>query len=251
MIKEVLFIACCVIAIGVVVVYSLVASALFKREQANKNPYYYCESDWICCGNADNCDVNLKSFDDHEHGVKTLKATGDIYPITDKFGYGSAYHQNCVLPVTNALNNYTNGDGVTFNFTSLYNGGYNQPGNPSIYTPGCGPGATAAECLDPKKNPQNPNPVCPYISIDAPPNDPVTENNLPSGYNTNSGGAIPTLNTEGGWYGASNQQYVGGSTPSGSANGYICPPTLNSVANTNVSTFKNNLYNNLGSDPLL
>lgn len=248
MIKEVLFIICCVIAIGVVVVYSLVAMALFKREQANKNPYYFCESDWICCGNADNCDVNLKSFDDHEHGIKTLKNTGDIYPITDKFGFGSAYHQNCVLPVTNALDNYTNGDGVTFNFTSLYSGGYNQPGNPSIYTPGCGPGATGAECLDPKRNPQNPNPICPYVSIDAPPGE-GTENNLPSGYNISSGGAIPTLNSTAGWFNASNQQYVGGSTPSGSANGYICPPTLNNVANTNVSTLKNNLYNNLGSDP--
>ena len=174
--KDILFIVVCILAVATVVVYVFVSAAIYKKTEAGKNPYYYCNGDWICC-NTPNCDVpttkNLevtKSLSDTEH-VKNLKDSSLIYKPADYWAQGSNYHQNCVLPVQNAILNYKQNSTQTFEFATIYNGSgtYGPTGsnNPSIFGAGCTGygGATGTKCADPKYNVQV-EPSCPYVSVD-------------------------------------------------------------------------------------
>lgn len=157
--KDVLFTVVCVLAILTVIVYSALSAVLFKREQAVKNPYYFCDGDWTCC-NTDNCDVSAKSIGGVSKAI-------DTYNPADNWRPGSAYHQNCVLPVQNGILNY--GSSTAFNFSYLYENTTAPTGNPLPYAPGCtGPGGTG-HCADPAINPQTPitSLVCPYVSLDS------------------------------------------------------------------------------------
>lgn len=156
---KVLLVVCCVIAIAIAIIASLLASVLFKREQYNKNPYYWCDSTWECCKNENGCDGN-KSIDE-------IKSSGlDTYYPTDLVDEGSNYHQNCILPVKNAFNNFTTADTEEeFDLGFLYEG--KAPTTSLIWGKGCtGPGGEG-KCADPTYNPQV-NPVCNYHSFDAP-----------------------------------------------------------------------------------
>ena len=153
--QKVLFILCCLVSILIVIFASLVASVNFKREQYNKNPYYWCDATWECC-KSENCISG-----------KDVKASGlDTYYPSDLFVEGSAYHQNCILPVQNAIGNFAGDTGSNFNLGSLY--GISGSGTPpSYYGAGCtGPGGSG-KCADPTYNPQV-APSCIYNSIDAP-----------------------------------------------------------------------------------
>lgn len=152
---KVLFVLCCVVSILIAIFASLVASVNFKREQYNKNPYYWCDATWECC-KTENC-----------IGNKDAKASGlDTYYPSDLFVEGSAYHQNCILPVQNAIGNFSGDTGSNFNLASLY--GVTGGGSPpSYFGAGCtGPGGSG-KCADPTYNPQV-APSCKYNSIDAP-----------------------------------------------------------------------------------
>lgn len=153
--QKVLFVLCCVISILITIFASLIASVNFKREQYHKNPYYWCDATWECCA-SENC-----------IGTKDAKASGlNTYYPSDLFVEGSAYHQNCILPVQNAVQNFSGDTGSNFNLGTLYGpGGSGTP--PSYFGPGCtGPGGVG-KCADPAYNPQV-APSCTYSSIDAP-----------------------------------------------------------------------------------
>lgn len=153
---KVLFVLCCVVSILIAIFASLVASVNFKREQYNKNPYYWCDATWECC-KTENC-----------IGTKDAKASGlDTYYPSDLFVEGSAYHQNCILPVQNAIGNFSGDTGSNFNLASLYGVTPGSGSPPSYFGAGCtGPGGSG-KCADPTYNPQV-APSCKYSSIDAP-----------------------------------------------------------------------------------
>lgn len=153
-----LLIICYIIVIVITIFASLLSSVLFKREQYNKNPYYWCDATWECCKNGNSCDAG-KSVDE-------IKSTGlDTYYPSDLVAEGSPYHQNCILPVKNAFNNYPSSTESSFDLAFLYEG--NAPTTSLIWGKGCtGPGGQG-KCSDPTYNPQV-NPYCNYHSFDAP-----------------------------------------------------------------------------------
>jgi len=169
---KVLFTISCIIAIITIIFGSLISSVLYKREQYLKNPYYFCDGTWECCANESNCDV--------KKSLEEIKSSGlDTYYASDIYTEGSAYHQNCVLPVMNYVNNYDGSTGV--DVSGLYNGGAVQS---FVYGKGCtGPGGIG-KCADPSYNPQT-VPSCQYHSFDAPnaswPLQFQNSNSLPSG----------------------------------------------------------------------
>lgn len=252
--NDYLFIAICVLSIAVLVVFSLVSGTVYKREQAQRNPYYYCDADWECC-ETQGCDAN-----------KYLGVKSDTYNPQDFFMEGSAFHQNCILPINNAIANYIAGStgATSLDGSNLYpssvttnprksNGTY--LGGFKPWGLGCtGPGGEG-KCSDPTYNPQA-YPVCPYVSFDTPPNagggqggvgvtgqhvaygvqNPANTNTInPNNWNnSNPFGSAPTA-------------YISGYTtgqPSG--NGYLCPFPISGGSNSKVTacnTQKNALYN--------
>jgi hypothetical protein len=162
--SDTLFIVCCVLIIVIAIVYSIMAVFIYKREQAVKNPYYFCDSTWKCCASEDNCDTTKNIS-----GIS--KDTTYSYP-SDNWKPGSLYHQNCVLPVQNAILNYESTPNARFELGFLYLGGTKPATTPSLYYPGCtGHGGTGV-CADPTLNPQNDvtgslGIPCPYVSIDS------------------------------------------------------------------------------------
>lgn len=230
--KDILFIVVCILAIATVVVFVFVSAAIYKKTEAGKNPYYYCDGDWICCNEA-NCDVptskNLevtKSLSDTDH-VKNLKDSSLIYKPADYWAQGSNYHQNCVLPVQNAILNYKQNSTQTFEFASIYNGnetyGATGTNNPSIFGIGCTGygGATGTKCADPKYNVQV-LPSCPYVSIDG------ADNNAPNTPGI-AGGTTYSLT------GATGAGLPGGAVVN-TSNSYTLNPT-NWASTGNLNTF--------------
>ena len=221
---DILFIICCILAILIAIVFSFVSIFIYKREQVIKNPYYHCDDTWVCCapGNK-NCDTS---------GSTGSTGLNGAVKISDNWKQGSNYHQNCVLPIQNAILNYASTSNPDFNFTYLYEGGAIPGNNPSVYYPGCsGPGGTGV-CADKTLNPQyevgSTGLVCPYVSFDAPPDKSsgyVNGNGtLPSGTGSYTGGN-GTLNSSN-WTGNPASVYIAG-TNSGQnttpGNNYLFP----------------------------
>lgn len=182
--SDTLFIIFCILVVITTIVWSIASVFIYKKEQAIKNPYYFCDATWQCC-TSDNCDVN-----------KNISGEGiskDIYEYpSDKWRPGSKYHQNCVLPVQNAILNYENTPNATFDMGFVYLGGPKPGTTPSVYYPGCtGPGVTGGvgDCNNPELNPHynvegGPNPQdipCPYVSFDSGGNQTTTTNGLYTG----------------------------------------------------------------------
>jgi len=242
--QKVLFIICCFIAILITIFASLVASVNFKREQYNKNPYYWCDATWECCKSENYCDQ-----------TKDVKASGlDTYYPSDLFIEGSAYHQNCILPVQNAATNFAGATGSTFNMNSLYIDGGIIPS--TVYGAGCaGPGGTG-KCADPTYNPQV-IPACKYNSIDAPtggiagilPGATGLNGSNAGGYNINTSASLSNSNN---WTGGFVQQIAKplqnanlNSMPSWnsqnltSVSNYTCPMTNPAVNKTSTTLLYN------------
>ena len=248
---DILFILTFVLAIVIAIVFSLVSVFIYKREQVIKNPYYHCSTKWQCCapGNPD-CDKS---------GPTGITGTAKV---ADNWKQGSNYHQNCVLPVQNAILNYSKTPGASFHFDYLYTGGEIPSTNPSVYYPGCtGPGGVG-DCANPELNPQyevgSTGLVCPFISFDAPAASYVSNNGaLPSGadnYSGNNG----TLNNSN-WGGNPASPYIAG-TNGGSlttpGNNYIFPYQTKQAQKgqytggpgngfTNGNSWKNTFYSSL------
>ncbi len=266
--SNVYFIICCVLALLATIIFTVLSVVLYKKEQALKSPYYFCDSDWECCRDEDGCDANL--------GKDITKAAPSTYKMAERFIPGSPYHQNCVLPIINAIKNYQGPGAHGFDFGYIYDAAGTDPGNnPSPYYPGCGgPGSTysgtKAECTDPTLNPYYPIIAgsCQYSSTDAPttnpgsaipgnvnpafldshPND-VTKATLSTG--TVGVAASKTLNPAN-WnsatqtlaYIAGYQNNIGGSY---SANNYTCPYNIPNGGNSATSTVNNSKNNALGT----
>jgi hypothetical protein len=222
---DTLFILCCILAIVIAIVFSFVSIFIYKREQVIQNPYYHCSTKWQCCspGNP-NCD--------------SAEGVSGAYKPASKWVQGSDYHQNCVLPVQNAILNYQNTPSASFSFTYLYEGGTIPANNPSVYYPGCtGPGGTG-DCANPALNPQyevgSTGLVCPYVSFDAPPpNDPnYLSNNgaLPSGTSSYTGNGATLQQSNWGGNGNIAAPYIAGTTngTQNPGNNYIFPFKTNS-----------------------
>lgn len=256
--SNVYFIICCVLALLATIIFTILSVVLYKKEQALKSPYYFCDSDWECCRDEDGCDANL--------GKDITKAAPATYKMAERFIPGSAYHQNCVLPIINGIKNYQGPGAHGFNFGYIYGVGSDPGNNPSPYYPGCsGPGSEAGpgdkpECSDPTLNPYNTISanVCPYSSTDAPlpsnPNfDPSYPNDVTKATLANGNALVSsskTLNPQY-WYTTTNTSaYVAGvlSSPTGpsggySANGYTCPYNIPNGGSSATSTVNNSQNN--------
>ena len=115
-----LFITACILAVITILIYSFVASAIYKKTLCQQSPYYFCDTSWQCCasGNA-NC---LASKGGAALG-KDLTPTS--YAITDRYygglntdGTKTNYQKFCVDPVNNALLAYQ--PGQPFDLSCLY-----------------------------------------------------------------------------------------------------------------------------------
>lgn len=220
-----LFIICCVMAIVIAIVFSFVSVFIYKREQVIQSPYYHCSTKWQCCA-TDNCDTTGNTGN-------TGGITGAT-KIADRWKQGSEYHQNCILPVQNAILNYEKTSNPGFDFTYLYEGGSIPTNNPSVYYPGCtGPGGVG-DCANPALNPQYEvgatGLVCPYVSFDAPPptNDPAYKGNngvLSSGTNSYTGNNATMNSSNWGAGGNLASPYIAGTNGGSSApgNNYVFP----------------------------
>lgn len=240
-INDWLLIACVIFAIATVAVLTFASTKTLQKHQAQNNPYYYCDGDWECC-TTQGCDADK---------VLGLSKAGDTYNPQDKYLEGSAFHQNCILPIQNGILNFeagTTGAGQNnLNSTNLYPSTVGVPTTPTTYglIPwgiGCtGPGGTG-RCADPTYNPQV-YPVCPYVSFDAPPSG--TSGNghtggthtLPAGYQapTESNTVNPANWNQNTNFGSSPSNYISGytsvSNPTG--NGYTCPFNLSGGGGNN------------------
>ena len=218
-----LFITCCILSLLIIITLVIFSVVEFKKESAIKNPYYWCDGTWTCCA-TENCDAGKS---------KALDPKIDsVYFPADRVKQGSAYYQNCVLPIQNAILNY---DGTQdFNFGYIYNptgSGSTGANNPSVYAPGCtgaGPAGGPAHCADPAINPQEPitNNSCGYASFDSPPAGNIGStyspgNTLVTGHQGyGSGGTF----SQSYWDGNAATPYISGFA---SAPGYTSPPGNN------------------------
>lgn len=166
--NKVIFILLCVFIVIAVILGVLVGSVIFKRESYNKYANYWCDTKWTCC-TENNCD-STKAVNDEQGKLLKIDENAIYYPI-DMIKQGSAYHQNCVLPVRNAMINYAGatGSAAGFNLQELF--GFDASATesaPSYWGVGCtGPGgATGTKCADPAYNPQV-QPLCEYAPPDA------------------------------------------------------------------------------------
>ena len=198
--SDTLFIIFCILVVITAIVWSIASVFIYKKEQAIKNPYYFCDATWQCCS-SDNCDTN-KSIS----GEGISKDAIFEYPA-DNWKPGSLYHQNCVLPVQNAILNYESTPNAKFDVGFIYLGGPKPETTPSVYYPGCtGPGVTGGigDCNNPELNPHynvegghNPEDIpCPYVSFDSGGNGSRTNNKLATGttYAYNGGATLSPPN---------------------------------------------------------
>jgi hypothetical protein len=167
-----LFILCCILSLLIIIVLVIFSVIEFKKESAIKNPYYWCDGDWTCC-NTTNCNANKSKALDPK--------VDNAYFPADRVKQGSAYHQNCILPIQNAMLNYTNNQDFDFGYIYALTGNTGA-NNPSVYAPGCtGPGVAGGTgyCDNPAINPLVTigSHSCGYASFDSPP-----AGNIGSGY---------------------------------------------------------------------
>lgn len=154
---KILTVLLCILTVILIVLTFPLARVIYLKEQSGKNPYYWCDADWLCC-TTPNCDTT---------GPGNTTDLNALYKPYDLLTPGSAYHQNCILPVQNALKNFTGNTGASnFDISGLYFETGAET-NPLFWGAGCtGAGGTGL-CADPKYNPQV-VPLCPYFSFDAP-----------------------------------------------------------------------------------
>ena len=119
-----LFITACILAFITILIYSFVASAIYKKTTCQNSPYYFCDTSWTCCtaGN-NNC---LASKSAALGALKTTPSSLQSYKITDVFyggknpdGTTNNYQKYCVDPVNAMVAQYGSG-GDTIDLACLY-----------------------------------------------------------------------------------------------------------------------------------
>lgn len=197
-----LLVLCAILAVACSIAALLVSSVIYKKDRAAKNPYYWCDATWQCCAvgatGGSYCDSNVGK------GLDITAKDLNTYLPYDLIKEGSPYHQNCILPVKNAILNYNTTSANNFNLGWVYETGSTGPDIPSVYGPGCtGPGGTG-KCADPTYNPQT-VPTCNYFSFDAPTSSEARFNYImPSSYSSSA--ALPISGT----FSAGNSATLGG-----------------------------------------
>ena len=88
-----LFIAACVLSIIVVIVYTFVSVAIHKRDLCRKSPYYFCDTDWLCCKNQTDGSNNPILCDVAAGGPTTQGSEANAYYLTDQL-YGTNKSSN-------------------------------------------------------------------------------------------------------------------------------------------------------------
>jgi hypothetical protein len=83
-----LFIAVCILAIITVLLYTFVSSAIHKRDLCRKSPYYFCDTDWLCCKNKTDGSGNPILCDIVPGGPVVTGNDANAYFLTDQL-YGS------------------------------------------------------------------------------------------------------------------------------------------------------------------
>jgi hypothetical protein len=120
-----LFITACILAFITILVYSFVASTIYKRTTCQNSPYYFCDTSWTCCtsGNS-NC---LASKSSAFGALKVDPPSLQSYKITDVI-YGGKnpdgitknnYQKFCIDPVNAMVAQYGSG-GDPLSLTCLY-----------------------------------------------------------------------------------------------------------------------------------
>ena len=136
-----LFIAVCVLSVLVVIIFTFVSAAIHKRELCRKSPYYFCDTDWLCCknvkdssGNPVLCDVvgvitapgpsqNAYFLTDQLYGTNkgTNPSGQSIYSCAagTSAGNDKTYYEACVEPVQ-VITKYYNNLNTSVSLDCLY-----------------------------------------------------------------------------------------------------------------------------------
>ena len=164
--NKVIFIVLCFLLIIAVIFGALLGSITFKRESYLKYANYWCDTKWTCCSTSTPCDTTDNEKLDESGKLFKVAEEATYFPV-DMIKTGSAYYQNCVLPVRNAMLNYAKSGSGNFNVEALFLGDNGATG-PDWWGEGCtGPGgAIGTKCADPTYNPQV-YPLCSYAPPDA------------------------------------------------------------------------------------
>lgn len=122
-----LFITACILAFITILIYSFVASAIYKRTTCQNSPYYFCDNSWTCCTSGNpNC---LASKSSAFGALKADPSSLQSYKITDVYyggknpdGTTNDYQKYCIDPVNAMVAQYGSG-GDTLDLTCLYETG--------------------------------------------------------------------------------------------------------------------------------
>jgi hypothetical protein len=121
-----LFITACILAFITILIYSFVASTIYKKTTCQNSPYYFCDTSWTCCttGNP-NCLASKSSTFD---ALKVLPSSLQSYKTADIFyggknpdGTTNNYQKYCIDPV-NAMVAQYGSSGSALSVGCLYDG---------------------------------------------------------------------------------------------------------------------------------
>ena len=125
-----LFITACILAFITILIYSFVASTIYKKTTCQNSPYYFCDTTWTCCGSGNpNC---LASKSAAFGALKVDPPSLGSYKTSDVFyggknpdGTTNNYQKFCIDPVNVMVAQYGSG-GDPLSLTCLYSGNINE-----------------------------------------------------------------------------------------------------------------------------
>jgi hypothetical protein len=108
-----LFITACILAFITILIYSFVASAIYKRTTCQNSPYYFCDTSWTCCTEGNNNCLASKST--AFEALKVLPSSLQSYKTADVFyggknpdGTTNNYQRFCIDPVNAMIAQFGN-----------------------------------------------------------------------------------------------------------------------------------------------
>jgi len=121
-----LFITACILAFITILIYSFVASAIYKRTTCQNSPYYFCDTTWTCCASGNpNClaskSAAFGALKAEPSSLGSYKITDVIYGGKNPDGTTNNYQKFCIDPVNAMVAQYGSG-GEALSLTCLYTG---------------------------------------------------------------------------------------------------------------------------------